>query len=52
MLGIAISRIGSNGDFDDAERDLLNQARPFRKLGVTSRSQAAAKVWNLAGAEA
>jgi DNA-binding CsgD family transcriptional regulator len=123
MLGIAISRIGSNGDFDDADRDLLNQARPyliqsyrnaiafegmraaigsealtaallgagltqreaevigllargssngdlatslgistrtaekhvqnaFRKLGVTSRSQAAAKVWNLVGAEA
>jgi DNA-binding NarL/FixJ family response regulator len=123
MLGIAISRRGPNGDFDDADRDMLNQARPyliqsyrnaiafegmraaigsealtaallsagltqreaevigllargssngdlatslgistrtaekhvqnaFRKLGVTSRSQAAAKVWNLVGAEA
>jgi DNA-binding CsgD family transcriptional regulator len=123
MLGIAISRNGPNGDFDDRDRDMLNQARPyliqsyrnaiafegmraaigsealtdallgagltqreaevigllargssngdlattlgistrtaekhvqnaFRKLGVTSRSQAAAKVWNLVGAEA
>jgi DNA-binding CsgD family transcriptional regulator len=123
MLGIAISRRGPNGDFDDRDRDMLNQARPyliqsyrnaiafeamraaigsealtaalldagltqreaevigllargssngdlatalgistrtaekhvqnaFRKLGVTSRSQAAAKVWNLVGAAA
>ncbi len=29
MLGIAISRIGQNGDFDDADRDLLNAARPY-----------------------
>jgi DNA-binding CsgD family transcriptional regulator len=29
MLGVAISRIGPNGDFDDADRDLLNAARPY-----------------------
>jgi DNA-binding CsgD family transcriptional regulator len=123
MLGIALSRSGPSGDFDDADRALLNEARPyliqsyrnavafegvrarigaeamaaalhnagltvreaevvgmvargssnadlatalgistrtaekhtqnaFRKLGVRSRSQAAAKVWNLVGAEA
>jgi DNA-binding CsgD family transcriptional regulator len=123
MIGIAISRRGPSGDFDEADRDLLNSARPyliqsyrsavafeslrsavgaealtaallaagltrreaevigllargssngdlaatlgistrtaekhvqnaFRKLGVTSRSQAAAKVWNLVGAAA
>ncbi len=123
MLGIALSRNGPSGDFDDADRALLNEARPyliqsyrnaiaferaragisaeemaaalrgagltvreaevvgmlargssnadladalgistrtaekhtqnaFRKLGVTSRSQAAARVWNLVGAGA
>jgi DNA-binding CsgD family transcriptional regulator len=123
MLGIALSRCGPNGDFDDADRALLNEARPyliqsyrnaiafeatratigaaamteallgagltareaevvghlargssnadlaatlgistrtaekhtqnaFRKLGVTSRSQAAAKVWRLVATEA
>jgi DNA-binding CsgD family transcriptional regulator len=29
MLGIAISRTGPNGDFDNRDRDLLNQARPY-----------------------
>jgi DNA-binding CsgD family transcriptional regulator len=29
MLGIALSRRGPAGDFDDADRDLLNQARPY-----------------------
>lgn len=29
MLGIALSRGGPSGDFDDADRDLLNQARPY-----------------------
>ncbi len=29
MLGVAISRVGPNGDFDDADRDLLNAARPY-----------------------
>ncbi|HTT95236.1 MAG TPA: helix-turn-helix transcriptional regulator [Solirubrobacterales bacterium] len=29
MLGIALSRRGAAGDFDDADRDLLNQARPY-----------------------
>ncbi len=122
MLGIALSRTAASGDFSDADRDLLNQARPyliqsyrnavafegiraavgvdsltaalldagltqreaevvgllargssnadlagelgistrtaekhvqnaFRKLGVSSRSQAAAKVWNLVATE-
>jgi len=29
MLGIALSRRGHSGDFDDADRDLLNAARPY-----------------------
>jgi DNA-binding CsgD family transcriptional regulator len=29
MLGVALSRRGPSGDFDDADRDLLNQARPY-----------------------
>lgn len=29
MLGIALSRCGPSGDFDDADRELLNQARPY-----------------------
>src|SRR6201985_235634 len=36
MLGIAISRNGPNGDFDDAERDLLNQARPYLIRGYAN----------------
>lgn len=29
MLGIALNRKGSSGDFSDADRDLLNAARPY-----------------------
>lgn len=29
MLGIALSRCGASGDFDDADRNLLNEARPY-----------------------